>query len=220
MQTKKFLSPIILLALSTVVSGQGLSFSVVFDPQISWMSTDSRRVEPDGSMFGFNAGLVTDIFFADNYAFSTGISIWKTGGNLNFLDSTSIDFGGGDTEILPPDTRVTYHMQYITIPLGLKLKTNEIGYIRFYAHLGINNHINIKATADASSGNINGDNIKNEIQIYNMSYFIGGGMEYSLGGNTALITGIYYTNGILDLAETSDFRSTLNAVSLRLGIKF
>ena len=92
--------------------------------------------------------------------------------------------------------------------------------MKFYAHLGINNHMNVKATADASSGNINGENIKNEIQFYNMSYFIGGGMEYSLGGNTALIAGIYYTNGIWDVTKNSDFRTTLNAVSLRLGIKF
>ena len=43
-------------------------------------------------------------------------------------------------------------MQYINIPLGLKLKTNEIGYFTFYANLGLDAGINIKALGTSNMG--------------------------------------------------------------------
>ena len=53
-----------------------------------------------------------------------------------------------------------------------------------------------------------------------MSYFIGAGIEYSLGGNTALILGLYYQNGFWDITKTKDYKVTIGSVSLRLGVRF
>ena len=53
-----------------------------------------------------------------------------------------------------------------------------------------------------------------------LSYFIGGGLEYSLGGNTALVGGIYFTSGIWDVSSNSDYKAEISSISLRLGIKF
>ena len=100
------------------------------------------------------------------------------------------------------------------------MKSNEIGYYRFFAHLGLNTHINLKATGDVEDFNISGEDIKDEIQFFMMSYFIGGGLEYSLGGNTALIGGIYWTSGIWDVTNNPDYRAHISSVSLRVGVKF
>jgi len=216
---KKYIFTVILLMFSVLNYGQKISFSVIVEPQMSWMGTDVKTVSSDGSVFGFNAGLVFDKYFAENYAFSSGIFLWNTGGNLNYSDSTEIGFRSGN-EILEPNTSMRYRLQYITVPVALKLNSNQIGYTSFYAHLGINNHINVKKSADVASLDIEKVGIPDEIQLFNMSYFIGGGVEYSLGGTTAILGGIYYTHGFLDVTTSNDYRATLNAVSLRVGVRF
>jgi hypothetical protein len=89
-----------------------------------------------------------------------------------------------------------------------------------FAHIGINNHINIRAAADIPSLNVSGEDIKNEINLFLMSYFLGGGIEYSLGGNFAILGGVYLTGAIWDVTTNTDYRAFVNTISLRLGVKF
>jgi len=188
---------------------------------MSWLTSDIKSITRDEMKAGFNTGLIMDKYFAENYAFSTGISIWNTGGSLFYIDSTGFDFNYGRQPLLA-NSVMTYRMQYINIPISLKLNSNEIGYIRFFAHPGINTHINIKASADVRSDGTTyeNENISDAINTISMSYFIGAGIEYSLGGNTALILGLYYQNGFWDITKTKDYKVTIGSVSLRLGVRF
>ncbi len=216
---QKYILSIIILLSSVQLFSQGISFSVVLDPQITWMNSDSKKIEREGSNFGFGGGLVLDSYFKENYAFSTGIFLQGMGGNLRFVDS--IDFtAGGIQDTLPAGSTVKYKMQYITVPLSLKLKTNEIGYFKFFAHLGFNAHMNVKATGDVEMAGIAGEDIREEIKFFQMSYFFGGGLEYSLGGNTALIGGIYWCSGILDVTQNETYSASVSGITLRVGVKF
>lgn len=216
---QKYVLSLILFLFPATIFSQGLSFSVVFDPQLAWMNSDSKRIERSGMDLRLGGGLVMDSYFAENYAFSTGLFILGTGGDLRFLDSLDFRFGG-IPDTLSPGSVLKYRLRYVTLPLSLKLKSNEIGYIRFYAHLGLNNHFRVKASGDLVSGDVKGEDIKDEVSFYNLSWFVGGGMEYSLGGNTALITGIYFTSGIWDIAKSEVYSAQSGSVSLRLGVKF
>jgi hypothetical protein len=216
---QKYILSLFILISTSQLFGQGLSFSVVLDPQITWMSSDSKKIEREGTKFGFGGGLVLDNYFQENYAFSTGIFLQSMGGELRFLDSIPFT-AGGIQDTLPAGSLVKYRMQYLTIPISLKLKTNEIGYFKFFAHLGMNAHMNLKATGSVEMAGISGEDIRDEIKFFMASYFIGGGIEYSLGGNTALIGGIYWTSGILDVTKNEDYRASLSGLTLRLGVKF
>jgi len=218
---KKYILTGLLLLGVVSLKSQGISFSMFFEPQVSWLTADTKTVVRDDTRIGFNTGLVMDKYFAENYAFSTGISIWNTGGALFYEDSTLFNFNYED-DWLAPSSVLSYKLQYINIPLSLKLNSNQIGYLSFWAHPGINTHINIKAAADGLSDSLSYDNenISDAVNLFNMSYFIGGGIEYSLGGNTAVIFGVYYNSGFLDITQTKDYKATLSSVSLRLGIRF
>lgn len=215
---KKYLFITILALISVKAFSQDTRFTVFVDPQFSWMSSDLKNVESDGSKFGVNIGLNMDNFFAQNYAFTTGISIDNTGGNLIFEDSTTLKTNGGNEE-LPEGSIVHYKLQYINIPLGLKLKTNEIGYLTFFANLGINGGINIKATGEVDDFELDNENISEEISLFNLGYYIGAGAEYSIGGNSAIILGLTYTNGFIDITTDTD-RVTLSNFAIRIGILF
>jgi hypothetical protein len=216
---KKYLSLIIFLSVVFNIKSQDLRFGVFVDPLFSWMTPDARNISRDGFRIGIKGGLIADKYFAKNYAFTTGVAISNMGGNLHYKDSVVIETK--ETErTLNPDSRVEYKLQYISVPAGLKFKTNQIGYFTFFAQLGFTPQINIKARADASDNQIDNENISKELNLFNLSYFFGGGLEYSLGGNTALTGGIIFNNGFIDVLSSKKVKETLSFLSVRLGIMF
>lgn len=204
---------------------QKTSFSVFFDPSLNWMQSDVKEISSDGPTFGFDAGLTVDHFFDERYAFSSGISINSIGGELKYNYKTSDSTGfsvHGQNKKVPGGTTINYHLQYIKIPIGLKFKTNQIGYMTYYANLGLDIMFNIKATGDSNdnNGTLNNDDISDNIHTFNMGYFIGAGAEYSLGASTAFVFGLTYTNGFMNVTTNSDAKITTSGLALKLGILF
>lgn len=223
---KKSIFVLFALASSVIVASSqtGVRFSIFANPTINWFQSDnSKNITSDGSTVGFDAGLTVDNYFADNYAFTTGISIGNQGGKLNYKTDTEFKLNSGEVVTLPANNSVKYKLQYLTIPAGLKFKTKEIGYSTFFAHLGLTSQINIKARAFSSESNnpsLDNDNVKPVINLFNMGYHIGAGVQYSLGGNSALVGGLTYTNGFIDITDND--KSYINSMSLalRVGILF
>ncbi len=218
-----------LFILYSGVFGQGVRFGITVDPQINWMKSDVKTVTSEGSKLGMNIGLVMDKYFTKNYAITSGITINNLGGKLKYGQDEELK-GSSGTITVPANTVVEYGLQYVSIPLGLKLHTNEIGYMKYYAELGFNGHVNIKSKFDseeASLDDLSTDGVSNEsisesVSLFNAGYFIGGGAQYSLGGNAAIFIGVNYHQGLMDVIkeEVSDNKTVLGTVSVRLGIMF
>jgi len=200
-----------------------ISFGIHADPVISWFSTDISQVKNNGARPGFNFGLTFNNYFTRNYSFSTGISLLNAGGRLVSSDTTVLKFTNSSVKVLPGN-QVIYKLQYLAIPIGLKLQTNQIGYVTFFSDLGFVPKIAISRRADIPSLNISGENALNELRMINLSYHITGGIEYSLGGSTALSFGIDFDNNFLDI--TNDTGKKLKDIvsqkilSFRFGINF
>ncbi|MGE0089158.1 MAG: porin family protein [Bacteroidales bacterium] len=216
-----------LIILTLIFSGiqslysQNMKFTVFVEPKFSWMTPDLKNVDNDGTKLGVNIGLNVDKFFAPNYAIMTGISIDNTGGFLKYdlIDGKAIKTNGG-IDTIPSGSTLEYKLQYINVPFGLKLKTNEIGYFTFFTHLGINAGVNIKATGEVEGYELENDNISDEIKLFNLGYYIGLGTEYSIGGNTAIVLGITYNNGFVDITTDSNNKVTNSNLAVRVGILF
>ena len=103
----------------------GLSAS----PNLSWIRPDIQGFSKDGlkSRAGFGYGVMVDYKFSDspNYLLSTGFNITTNGGGL---------IEAWETEVVESDTSYTflgtndrtYRMQYVNIPILLKLRTTNI----------------------------------------------------------------------------------------------
>ncbi len=215
------LIPIIMDAQSG--NSQKIGFGLHFDPVISWFGTDVHQVKNDGARPGFNLGLVFNNYFGDNYAFSTGINIISAGGKLKSADTTRLEFSNFESVVLPGQT-VVYKIQYLSIPVGLKFNTNEIGYLTYFANVGIDPKINIGGKADIPALDISGENATGELKFFNMSWHITAGIEYSLGGSTALVAGLNFENNFLDVTKENNRQRkdkvTHKLLSFRLGINF
>ena len=196
-----------------------MKFNVHADPQFAWLSSDEDEVAPDGSIFHIQTGLQMDLFFDKNYAFSLGFGINNLGGNLLYSDSTAF-ISQGDTIFVTPGQTVKHNLQYLDIPLGLKLKTEELGYATIFLEIGFNPMININANATTKDGTLSKENIREETQLFNLGYHAGIGVEYRLGGSTAAIGGIRWTSGLTDVTDNDKANITVKAISIHLGILF
>ena len=199
--------------------GQALKIGVYADPMISWFAPESRTVHSEGTVIGIDGGLMLNKYFQKNYAVETGISIGTQGGSLLFDDEvvfTSYDVD----DTLDAGTSVDYRLNYITVPVGLKLKTNEIGYFSYFARLGFSNQFNIKAKASSSEGTLNDSDIGDEIFFYNLSYYFGAGIHFNISEDTALLLGVNYINGFINITREDGLKTNTRAVTLRLGVIF
>lgn len=146
---------------------------------------------------------------ADNnkYAFSTGILVDNFGGSV--LDS---HFHDGDTLVSEfGNVSTTYKFQYLTFPLSLKLKTNEIGYLTYYGQFGLDLGFNLKARRDIE-GTFAGSSITEEdidviddIVPVRTALKVGAGAEYNISGTTYLMFGITWNNGLTNVLDLNEF---------------
>jgi hypothetical protein len=206
-----------------IYSQQKISFGIHADPVVSWFSTDIKEIKNDGARPGFNFGLTYTKYFTSNYAFSSGISLLNAGGRLVSSDSTVMEFLNSKSTVAPGKP-IVYKIQYLTFPVGLKLQTNQIGYVTFFSDLGLVPKIVINRKVDIPSLSIKGENASKELRMFNLSYHITAGIEYSLGGSTALVFGLDFDNNFLDI--TKDNANQLidkisqKILSFRFGVNF
>jgi hypothetical protein len=202
---------------------QVISIGIHADPVISWFSTDISQVKNDGARPGFNFGVNFYNYFTRNYSFSTGISLINAGGRLVSRDTTVLILTNSSVKVMPGKPLI-YKLQYLAFPIGLKLQTNQIGYVTFFSDLGFVPKIAISRRVDIPSLNISGENALNELRMINLSYHITGGFEYSLGGSTALVFGVDFDNNFLDITKDTGKQPTdivsHKMLSFRFGVNF
>jgi len=216
---KKLLLPLLILIVSMNSYGQKAKFSFMASPQINWMTTNNDAIKTEGAVAGLNTGIELDLFFAEHYAFSTGLTINNLGGRLVYSDSIYIDSNGSKL-MVPPGNTVKYHLQYISLPLGLKFKTIEIGYTTIWVNAGLTPMVNIRARGTSEDGAIDKTNLREETGMFNINYFVEAGVEYSLGGNTAIVGGLGYYPGFMDVTNRSADKIYTYSLALVLGILF
>lgn len=195
------------VAVSSIVNAQSdndskFNFGLKLSPTIAWFKAEGNGLKGAGSKIGFAYGLIADINFAKNYCFETGIDV---------------TYRGGKTKYSPPifgdEGTTSSTLQYVELPLTLKLKTNEIGYMTYFGRVGFAPGINIRATSG-------GESAKSAFQPINLSLLVGLGAQYSLGGKTALLVGLTYNNGFVDILKSNDSKIMSSYIALDLGIMF
>jgi len=217
-----FLILVLLFNLNDIQAQQKISFGIHADPLLSWFTTDVREVSNNGARAGFNFGLNFNNYFSKNYSFSTGINLISAGGSLTPSDTTVYEFTNFNTTV-PSGKPVIYKIQYLSIPVGLKLQTNQIGYVTFFTDLGLDPKVVISSKADIPYLDIRGENAAKLVNLFNLSYHITAGIEYSLGGSTALVAGLGFDNNFFDITTDNGRikdKVSHKILSFRLGINF
>lgn len=229
------------------IDSKKFRFGVFVAPTMSWMrpttdKTDDNMYAPtnEGSKVGFMYGLMAEYNFQDNYAIVTGLQINMTGGKINSK------YLGAEKANVVNNTNFNYRLNYLEIPVALKLRTDPISGFRFFGQLGLTTGFNIakKATYNVDYFgddenvplNSKGENekIKGTLAIAPVMFTmnIGGGAEYPINNKLAAYAGIFFNNGFAPDATNpnkysmpygqsfKDGNTRLNNFALRLGLFF
>ncbi len=116
-------------------------------PNLSWMSPKTTDITNEGILLRGTYGLTADIMFSDRYAFGTGISVMGSGGQLSFFQEVTRTRDTGDEFFIASVDR-KYRLKFVEIPLTIKLRTDEIGYITYWGQFGMGLGFATKALAD------------------------------------------------------------------------
>lgn len=181
------------------LSAQKLQFGLKFNPNLGWFKVDNTaKIENNGLGIGFSYGLIMDYHFLDNI----GLSIEPE--HLLYNPSTTIKDSNN------VNVNIKWKMQYINIPFSLKMMTSQMGKFKYFGRIGF-------ATAIKTSAQIEDNKANSSVGAIDFSMIIGGGIHYSLGGNTALLAGATYHNGFARInndKSISDHVSGQSAFSL------
>lgn len=190
-------------------------FGIRLAPNMSWLRPDTRGVESNGNILGFTFGLLTEFPVGNtgNYQFATGLFLNNVGGGYTY-DFTFVENVGQADQVKALTTDIA--LRYVEVPFTIKMMTNEIGYMRYFGQLGISAGFNIRAKADVEvplvDANLNngtpvargfqileGEDISDDINLFRAALVVGGGVEYNISGNTNLMVGITYNNGLTNI---------------------
>jgi len=207
------------MAQESDMSDRKIRFGLQASPNFGWLKPNIKELAKDGlePRMGFGYGLMMDYKFSEspNYMFSTGLNMVYNGGSMSEpWDSTvvsTIDTITSSTTYIGQANR-TYRMQYVTIPLLLKMRTNEIGYMSYFAAVGLDVGIRTRALVNndytwnpaVGPADQKDLNIQQDIQLFRSAINITGGGEFNLSGNTNIYVALGYHNGITNMFRKTD----------------
>lgn len=174
-------------------------------PNFHWLKPDVNDVDRDGVNFGFNFGVLADFNISERYSFATGIESVTVGGNM-IVNSDLLEY------------KDEFKAKYIEIPISLKLKTNQIGYITYYGQFGLTGGINYDASGETTQAGvtIERSNRQSDMALFRGAIMFGAGMEYNISGSTSILLGVTFNNGITNM-YSKDARDDFEDLSKENG---
>lgn len=214
---KLFLLLLIISPLAQAQSQLGLKFSPAISSNRIALIDSLYDVNTDASRFKFSLGLIYDHEITETYFFSTGLIFLPKS-----VAFTVTDEADNNTDPYPGEPKEEYQLNYLQVPLSLKLYTNEIQPdLRIFFQVGMATEFRI------FSAPIEEDyDLISEFGAFDTSVIFGGGTEFRAGINTALFASVTYQRGLMNTlkSETFRFQEPLQIrnsyISLDLGIKF
>jgi len=168
-------------------------------------NTDSIAIDNTRDDTRFTAGLVTDFEFSDNYFFSTGVLY-----SLRKLSFAAVNLNTQESDA------EQYTLEYIEIPLTLKLLTNDIGVdSRVYFQTGF--------TVDFLVGwkGINKNDTRIEdLNTFDSSFYVGTGFDKNVGVTNSFFIGAFYQRGMVNISKTDAITLKNDLLGLELGFRF
>jgi hypothetical protein len=208
---------IIALIVNGIADAQDYRYGIYAAPVISWFRTDAENISNKGARAGFDFSISAERRLTDNWHFTSGLAFTNTSARLVNANSSFFRFHDY-TAIVAAGEPVIYSLQFLSVPVGIKIKTDETGYFTYFAEFGLDPEVVITGKVDIPSDNIKGKVAMTEIKRFNAGYHLKAGTEYSIDGNTSLILAMGYETNIFDI--TKDFESLETDRTINKMLKF
>lgn len=213
-------------------------FGLKMTPSFNWLKVDDTKTfDPNGVAMKFGYGLMTEFHLAGAAWFSTGFQVDYDGGKIAttatdpFIDNSSgkMFYSYDANKGLAPfdDTALNgyktywlrerkYRSTYLTLPIQLRLKTKEIGFMTYFGNIGVNASFHMKTLVNDQVNQMNSGSgvgyntsqeeiadlkINDDMNIIRLGLVIGGGAEWNLSGSTSMLFGLHFFQGFTNTVQ-------------------
>ena len=187
--TLLFLSPA-----DSMAQYKSVMLGIKVAPNLGWIKTDQDNYSSDGVAAGFSWGLVSDFYFAENYAFSSGLSFNFQNGKLSYPEIR---------DGIPGSLDRSYRFKYLEIPALIKMKTKDMNGLKVFGILGAGLSVRLNSKAKDVFTNMSGGKettdfrlIDSQTNLFKASMIVGAGVEYELISGSYIIAGLTFNNGL------------------------
>lgn len=235
MRPGKTTSTIILLLCSAIfscgiLSGQTkepIKLGLKVSPNLGWMNPSTKDYNSGKVSAGVTIGFVSEFYFSERYAITTGVNFAFLNGNLTYADTVNMDDYKGFGDV----TRKV-KITYLEVPLMIKMNTKMFGDFSFYGQAGFAAGFRLSSTAKDEVVNPKGETFNQKLDfnsnttLMRGSVNIGIGSEYHLDTSTRIFLGITYSNSLNNVLKgennitKSSVKAWLNYIELNIGILF
>jgi len=205
-------------------------FGGTITPSLDWYKPDNlKKFATNGTVTRFGVLINGEYSFSGNFALGFGVGINSGGGKMTFSDTAHYYFSD-DAIIKVSDTVMgkydhyklndrTYKASYYVLPVSIKMRTNEIGYMRYFfePRLNVNLRKKVRANDDLTTlpkpGSSTGQSVNQtdlditkDMNFMRFSVTLSAGGEYYITGSTALVFSIGYDYGLSNAVQkTSEY---------------
>ncbi len=195
---------------------------------MGWIKSPNEHYTNEGMRPGGSWGFIAEFFLMENYAIMTGFDVDYIGGKLSYPDARII---GGGSNYTQGNTSRRYKIQYLEVPLVLKMQTKVANKFKAFGKIGLGTSFRWKAKANDvftyadNSLSEKGKDIKEDISLLKQSLILGIGVEFSFYESLSMIVDLTFDNGFTDILKGSNPRNPEenrkgNLSYLQLGVGF
>jgi len=231
MKKYAYLLLLIFICISAQAQYRNLRLGVSVEPlSVSFMDSNTPIITSDGNNFSSSAFIKAEYYFSPFFSLASGVGMTiNQGGKLVYKEGGDV---WKDSELiptslhnLPQDVELRSSIQYLEIPVALKMRTDEIGKFRIFfevPRITIGVTTRARGTAESPDFKEENQNIYPSMFWMNLSYGVMGGVEYSLTEDISAIIGLNWKQGFVDITDDSgvDARITSGTFGLHAGILF
>jgi len=215
-------------------------FGLKGSSNFGWIGGTSKNIVNDGTTVAFGYGIMGDYYFKPNYGISAEIMLSNIKSKFTVTEPLAFNSVMSDTV---NDLRYEYNIQYLDIPLTMKIRTKEIGDMTYFGQFGVSMGFALNAkTSIVSTGlpksisdqepteyRVNGaegdaftvNNFDDKVFLFRLPLIIGGGVEYKMAGSTSLQIGVRIANAFTDMfVKDKTAIAKNNYVALSVGVLF
>ena len=245
---KKIMSVLGFMTFSMVLYPQANEtyFGIQVSPSFGWMTSTNNKINANGLKIGLKIGGIGEQYLTDwmviyggaGFSFSQGGALLhEFGGNLLPKSDLSDDQYNTGDKPLPDDVQITYSLQMLEIPMGLRyefgLPNRQFGmYLSFPEfYLGLISKSSGKI--DATGIRLTKEDIGNDVKPFNFGWGVGLGIQMPNVKGHQSTFGLHLQKGLSDVtrnegrtvlnngqSEKEDSKGTLNALILKFAYFF
>lgn len=222
---KKLTLLFLFLCLGYTASAQ-IEIGIQVSPSVTsnrFIAVDRHGFKQESAGLGIGIGIVADYFFAQNYAFSTGLLYRSKGSKISYLIKNDDDLTG-----MPERVQDDLSIQYLEVPATIKLFTNEIAPATIlYFQAGTSLNTKVAASVNDKKVLDDGKKSSSHFNIFEVDALIGAGAEMQMGESTKIFGGVSYHRGLTniddyyqDALDDDNIAIKNQSFAINFGVKF